>query len=105
MADSQPQDQRIANEGSSRAPADNVVTTDLSQSSSQSQEQGPPSHIDLGPAFYEYYTWSNNKDVLELDTYFNSKKPNLGDEFGLKGLQPVIREKDGDTFLLKAGNS
>lgn len=46
-------------------------------------------------------TWSNNPNHLALATYFDPTKPNLGADFGLTGLQPVIRDTKADTFLLK----
>lgn len=38
---------------------------------------------------------------MYLDTYFDPAKINLGSEFGIKGLKPVLRNTLDDTFLLK----
>ncbi|KAM0229088.1 hypothetical protein ACHAPO_010243 [Fusarium lateritium] len=46
-------------------------------------------------------TWSNNPNHLAIATYFDPTKPNLGADFGLIGLQPVIRDTKSDKFLLK----
>jgi hypothetical protein len=36
-----------------------------------------------------------------LSTYFDHQKPNISRDFGLDGLQPVIRETESDIFLLQ----
>jgi len=59
-------------------------------------------YLHLPTAYTQDLTWSNDPEDLALQTYFNPKKPNLGGSFGVKGLQPVLREKEGShRFLLK----
>src|SRR5690348_9652180 len=46
-------------------------------------------------------TWTNEASNLGLATHFDPAKPNLAAEYGLPGLQPVIRDLESDRFLLK----
>lgn len=58
-----------------------------------------PQHIEVTlPA---QCTWTNEASSLGLATYFDPAKPNLAAEYGLNGLQPVIRDSGSDRFLLK----
>ncbi|KAK8041568.1 hypothetical protein PG994_014575 [Apiospora phragmitis] len=50
-------------------------------------------------------TWSNNASDLSLTTYFDPSKPNLASDFGIDGLQPIIRDMQGSVFLLTSGQS
>jgi hypothetical protein len=49
-------------------------------------------------------TWTNEATQLELTTYFDPNKPNLSNDFGINGLQPVIRDTESDVFLLQDGS-
>jgi len=57
-------------------------------------------YVDLGPKFAKDFTWSNDPNDLMLVTYFGQNEPNLATDFNIDGLKPIVREKDGDTFLL-----
>lgn len=37
---------------------------------------------------------------MELDVYFHPEKPNLAEAFDLDGLCPVLKEKEGPSYLL-----
>lgn len=52
----------------------------------------------------KYCTWTNDAMELELTTYFDPNKPNLATDFGLDSLRPVIRDTEGDIFLLQDGS-
>ncbi|KAI2789270.1 hypothetical protein POX_e07300 [Penicillium oxalicum] len=56
-----------------------------------------PVKVDLPPNS----TWTNESGHLELSTFFDPSKPNLSRDFGIDGLQPVIRAMGHDTFLLR----
>lgn len=58
-------------------------------------------YFQLPPEFTLGLVWSNHPGDLQLQTYFNPKKPHLGSDFGVEGLQPVLREMEGDyRFIL-----
>jgi hypothetical protein len=44
--------------------------------------------------------WSNNPNDLYLEVYFDKSKPNLSADYGVHGLQPVIRQNGTDRFIL-----
>ncbi|KAA8895543.1 hypothetical protein FN846DRAFT_969081 [Sphaerosporella brunnea] len=69
-------------------------------------EAGPsgPQYVDLGKDFSKDLDWTNDPSDLYLDTYFDPAKPNLGKDFQIVGLKPVIKQKEGETFLLQDGN-
>ncbi|KAJ5356236.1 hypothetical protein N7517_010845 [Penicillium concentricum] len=46
-------------------------------------------------------TWTSEATHLELSTYFDPQKPNISRDFGLDGLQPIIRDTESDIFLLQ----
>ncbi|KAG5928068.1 hypothetical protein E4U42_001306 [Claviceps africana] len=45
-------------------------------------------------------TWSRDAADLALATYFDPTKPNLGTDYGIAGLVPVIRDTQSLMFLL-----
>ncbi|KAG5938668.1 hypothetical protein E4U53_007959 [Claviceps sorghi] len=45
-------------------------------------------------------TWSRDAADLALATYFDPTKPNLGTDYGIAGLVPVIRDTQSHMFLL-----
>jgi hypothetical protein len=60
------------------------------------------SHVQLSPGFTEDLCWSNGPNDLALQTYFNRDGPNLGGDFNVQGLQPVLRECRGmHRFIMK----
>ena len=58
-------------------------------------------YVDLGPRFFDYYSWSNDEMDLEIETYFNPDKEeaNISTDFGFE-LLPIIRKKHSDLFFL-----
>ncbi|KIX94048.1 uncharacterized protein Z520_10074 [Fonsecaea multimorphosa CBS 102226] len=59
-----------------------------------------PMPVKIDP-FPTKYTWTNDTSLLDIATYFDPGAPNLAVDFGLDGLQPVIRQIDGDVFLVQ----
>ncbi|KAF2833276.1 hypothetical protein CC86DRAFT_415021 [Ophiobolus disseminans] len=58
-------------------------------------------YVALDPEVMRYLCWSNNPNELWLDVYFNPLEPNLSQAYNVAGLRPVVREKDGDAFILQ----
>lgn len=56
--------------------------------------------VDLGTQAPKGYCWSNDPGEMDLETYFNPAKPNIGDAFALDGLRPVLKDLDSETYLL-----
>ncbi|KAJ5970780.1 uncharacterized protein N7479_000698 [Penicillium vulpinum] len=81
-------------------PGDNVEVNPIGEP----RKKTIPSVLSLGSRFFEYYSWSNKPADFPLDSHFDPDRPNIGDEFSLSGLQPVIKKKDEDLFLLKDAN-
>ncbi|KAG5981477.1 hypothetical protein E4U55_002900 [Claviceps digitariae] len=50
-------------------------------------------------------TWSQDAADLALATYFDPTKPNLGTDYGIVGLVPVIRDTQSHMFLLADAQS
>lgn len=60
-----------------------------------------PQYHDLGEDFPTWLAWTNKKEELDLDTFFDPTKPNLATGFDVKGLKPVIRERGETGYLLE----
>jgi hypothetical protein len=46
--------------------------------------------------------WTNDPRHLKIDTYFDPDKINIGDNFNIEGLRPVLREDDNEyNFILE----
>lgn len=52
------------------------------------------------PSYTCYHTWTNEPRDLDLYGDFSAKEPNLSTDFNVPGLKPIIKESDGDMFLL-----
>ncbi|KAG5998762.1 hypothetical protein E4U43_002363 [Claviceps pusilla] len=50
-------------------------------------------------------TWSQDAADLRIATYFDPTKPNLGTDYGITGLVPVIRDTQSHAFLLADAQS
>ncbi|KAI0390903.1 hypothetical protein F5Y17DRAFT_36987 [Xylariaceae sp. FL0594] len=68
--------------------------------STPSDRPSQPSYVDLADPYYKNSVWTNDPKELELDVYFDPLKPNLGDQFGLRNLRPVIKDTRRESFLL-----
>jgi hypothetical protein len=68
--------------------------------------EGPiqPTHVDLGDPFYKSSAWTNDPKDLELDIYFHPLKTNIGSQFGIPNLRPVIKEVHEENYLLMDAN-
>lgn len=64
------------------------------------EPQTEPEHVDLNDPYYETSLWTNKKEELDLDTYFHPLRPNLGQDYGISGLRPVIKDPRQGDFLL-----
>lgn len=53
----------------------------------------------------KWSTWTNDAAKLDLSTYFDPNKPNISTDFGVDGLQPVVRDTEGGLFLLQDSGS
>lgn len=57
-------------------------------------------YVKLKPSYAQDLTWSNDPGDLDLYGAFRKGKPNLASDFRVKGLRPILKEKDGDWYLL-----
>jgi len=63
-----------------------------------------PSHVDLGDPFYKSSAWTNDPKELDLDVYFHPLKSNIGSQFGIPNLRPVLKETHDESYLLMDAN-
>ena len=57
--------------------------------------------VDLGPDVLQNLTWSNDPEDLLLEIYFDADKvPNLPEDYSIDGLEPILADRDGETFIL-----
>ncbi|KAI0438390.1 hypothetical protein F4803DRAFT_535035 [Xylaria telfairii] len=60
-----------------------------------------PPYLDLHDPFYlGGSSWTNDPEQLDLDIWFDPQKPNLGDQFGISELRPVIKQPKYEQYLL-----
>ena len=59
-------------------------------------------YVPLDSDYAHSVSWSNDPGHLALQTYFNPNKPNLGGDFLVHGLRPILREDEEPyRFILK----
>lgn len=58
-------------------------------------------YIKLKAEYTHYLTWSNDPTNLDLHGAFREVEPNLSSDYNVKDLQPILKEKKGDIYLLK----
>lgn len=64
----------------------------------------PGQHVDLKGDFQDIWSWTNDVKAMDMNVYFDPKKPNLAEAFDLDGLRPIIRDREGTTYLLTDNN-
>ncbi|KAH8646219.1 hypothetical protein BX600DRAFT_555920 [Xylariales sp. PMI_506] len=81
-----------------------LESSDASPSTTPQNNPSTRGYVDLGSEFGTDKDWTNDPTDLLIGTYFGAA-PNVGTDYGVEGLIPIIKQKTGDMFLLqdKAG--
>lgn len=58
-------------------------------------------YVQLDPEYMRYSCWTNDPNRLYLSVDFDKNNPNLADDFNVDSLQPVVKEKVSDQFVLR----
>jgi hypothetical protein len=58
-------------------------------------------YVKLDPGYTQSLTSSNEPRDLDLYGAFGEDKPNLSSDFNVKGLRPILKEKEGDMYMLR----
>ncbi|KAI1177885.1 hypothetical protein F4777DRAFT_168395 [Nemania sp. FL0916] len=70
-------------------------------------QPGKATHVDLKDPFYmspKSSAWTNDPTQLDLDIWFDPQKPNIGNQYGIRNLRPVIKEPEFEDYLLMDAN-
>jgi hypothetical protein len=92
-------------------PSDSKTSAATATTASHGSDQTTPTviatasgnlpYVQLDPKYMLNLRWSNNPHDLYVEVYFDKSQPNLGADYGVDGLQPVLKEKKSDRFILR----